>query len=59
MKTEKFYTPDEAADYLKVSPKTIRAWLRLGKLQGLKVGAMWRIPEEALEAFLASTSQAS
>ena len=47
------YTVDEAADYLKVKPKTVREWLRRGKLPGVKISTTWRIREEDLEAFLA------
>jgi len=46
------YTVDEAAAVLKVAPKTIRAWLKNGKLRGVKVGPLWRIREEDIQAML-------
>jgi excisionase family DNA binding protein len=52
-KPEALYTVEEAADYLKVKPNTVRQWLRLEKLPGVKIGSVWRIREEDLEAFLA------
>lgn len=50
---EKVYTPEAAAEALMVSPKTIREWLRTGKLGGVKVGRLWRVRESDLGAFLA------
>ena len=48
----KLLTPDQAAERLAVSPKTVRDWLRSGKLTGVKAGKLWRIREFDLEAFL-------
>ncbi len=49
---EKLLTPEEVAEHLAVSPKSIRKWLREGKLRGVRVGRLWRIRERDLEAFL-------
>lgn len=49
---DRLLTPDDAADRLAVSPKSIREWLRTGKLRGVKAGRLWRIRETDLEAFL-------
>lgn len=49
---QEFYTPQEVAEMLKVPRKTVYAWLQQEKLQGVKAGDLWRIPKEALEAFL-------
>jgi acetyl-CoA synthetase len=46
--TEKIFTPDEAAKFLGVHPRTIRRWLRDGELQGVKYGRLWRIRESDL-----------
>lgn len=45
-------TPDEVAARLKLEPKTIREWLRTGRLKGIKVGRFWRIEESVLEDYL-------
>lgn len=45
-------TPEEAAQHLAISPKTVRNWLRDGKLQGVKVGRLWRLREQDLDALL-------
>lgn len=49
---EKVYTPPEVAEILKISELTLMDWLRSGKLQGVKVGRLWRITESALNDFL-------
>lgn len=46
------YTSDEVADILKVKERTIRQWLRDGKLKGVKIGTHWRIMEEDLQDFI-------
>jgi len=38
---EKLLTPEEVAEHLAVSPKSIRKWLREGKLKGVRVGRLW------------------
>lgn len=56
MTPEKVYTPEGAAEALMVSPKTIREWLRTGKLKGVKVGRLWRVRESDLQEILQATS---
>lgn len=55
---DRLLTPEEAAEILAVSPKSIREWLRKGKLKGLRAGRLWRIRERDLEAFLDPVLQA-
>lgn len=45
---QELLTIEEAADYLKVTPYTVRRYLREGKLPGLRVGGQWRIGREDL-----------
>jgi len=56
---ERLLTLEEVAERLAVAPKTIRGWLREGKLKGLKVGKLWRVREQDLEAFLAEAERAT
>ena len=49
------HTPEEVAGYFKVKPKTVREWLRTGRLKGTKVGGLWQVREEDLETFLVDT----
>lgn len=48
----KLLTPEEVAERLAVKPRTVRDWLKAGKLQGMKAGRLWRISEESLREFL-------
>ncbi len=52
--SNKFLTPEAAAERLDVAPTTIRSWLRKGILKGSKVGGgkLWRISEEAIDEFV-------
>lgn len=45
-------TPQETAERLRVPLKTVTNWLRQGRLPGIKLGHLWRIPEDRLEEFL-------
>ena len=49
---DQLLTPEEAAARLKISRLTLGDWLRSGKLNGVKVGRLWRVRESDLEAFL-------
>jgi len=48
----KLLTPAEAAEMLSVSEKTVKKWLRQGKLRGVKVAHLWRLRKEDLERFI-------
>ncbi|MGE5571881.1 MAG: helix-turn-helix domain-containing protein [Bacteroidota bacterium] len=50
---ERLLTPEEAAQRMVVSPKTVRDWLRQGRLKGVKTGKLWRIRESDLADFVA------
>lgn len=50
---KKYLSPETVAEYLDVSPVTVRKWLRKGVLNGKKVGSrLWRISEDDLAEFL-------
>ncbi len=55
---EQVLTPDEAARILKVSPQTVRRWLRDGSIKGTKVGGgkLWRISQATIDNFLESSN---
>jgi len=48
---EKYLTPEEVSQLLKVNYETVRRWLVSGKLPGAKFGDSWRIRQSDLEAF--------
>jgi excisionase family DNA binding protein len=49
---QEMYTPEELANLLKISRRTVYLWLREGRIKGIKVGDLWRIPKESLGEFL-------
>jgi excisionase family DNA binding protein len=51
---EKLLTPEQVAERLQVTERTVYGWLRRGKMPALKLGRLWRIRPEDLEAFLES-----
>ena len=48
MMAEKLYTSKQVAEMLQVHHRTVLEWLRNGKLNGIKMGRLWRIPESEL-----------
>lgn len=52
--SEKYLTPEAAAELLDVAPTTVRSWLRKGILKGSKVGGgkLWRISETEIDEFV-------
>jgi len=49
----KFFTERTLADYLDVSDRTVRNWIRRGELSSYKLGAARRIDPADVEDFLA------
>lgn len=47
-----FLRTPEVARKLGISTKRVRLLLRQGKLPGVRVGSVWYVPREALDAFL-------
>jgi excisionase family DNA binding protein len=52
MAEQRLLTPEQVADRLQISRVTVMDYLRKGRLKGHRVGKLWRIKEEDLEAFL-------
>lgn len=49
---EKLLTPDQVAEKLQVSKKTVERMLHAGQLKGYKLGRLWRISEENVQDLL-------
>ena len=49
---DELLTVEQAAAILQLSPKTLKDWLRAGKLPGCKVGRLGRVKPADLEAFI-------
>jgi excisionase family DNA binding protein len=45
------YTPAEVARLLKVTPRTVQAWIRAGRLPARRYGRLYRVRAEDLAAF--------
>ena len=55
----KFYTIPETATALKVTPQTIRAWIKQGKIKSQRIGRPILITENNLKEFLSSSTKFS
>lgn len=49
---EDLLTVEQAAAKLQIKPKTLKDWLRAGRIRGVRVGKLWRLKESDLEAFI-------
>lgn len=52
MAEEKYYTADEVGEKLNVTPKTIRDWIKSGKLHAFRFGNVYRISEKDINDFI-------
>jgi excisionase family DNA binding protein len=52
-----FFTEASLAEYLAVSDRTVRDWIRSGKLASYKLGKSRRIDPADVDAFLAAHRQ--
>ena len=54
----KLLTPEETAQILGLSPKTIKDWCRAGYIKAVKIGkgGIWRIPENELDRLIKERS---
>lgn len=57
MTDNEMLTPQEVADYLKVSVETVWRWCRTDTLPAVKIGKYWRIPRDELETFIKTQTQ--
>ena len=49
---EDLLTVEQAAAKLQIAPKTLKDWLRAGRIKGVRLGKLWRLKESDLEAFI-------
>ena len=52
----KFFTIQETAEALRVTPQTVRAYIKRGKLKGQRIGRPILITENNLKEFLQATN---
>lgn len=48
----KFYTVDEVAAMLQITPFTVRIYIKQGKIRAQRIGRPFLIPEQAINEFL-------
>jgi excisionase family DNA binding protein len=48
-------TPEEAAAYLKLNPRTVQEYLRDGVIPARKIGRFWRVSRQCLDDWLGSS----
>lgn len=52
MTDKRLLTPEQVAERLQVTRRTVYQWINDGKLPALKVGRGWRIDESSLDSYL-------
>ncbi len=52
MDPSELMTPREAAEFLRISLRTLYRLLQQGDVEGTKVGGQWRIPRDELESYV-------
>jgi len=52
---QEIYTPEEIANKLKASRRTVYRWIEKGQLKAFKAGKLVRIKREDLKAFLSGS----
>lgn len=52
----KFYTIQETASALHVTPQTVRAWIKRGRIKSQRIGRPILITETNLKEFLQATN---
>lgn len=50
-------TPAQVAERLQITERTVYKYLSNGELEAVKIGRVWRITEEQLQAFIRKNTQ--
>lgn len=54
----KYFTPEEIAEILQVSTRTVYRAIDSGELRGVKIGRLWRVSKDSLDKYLAERESA-
>jgi len=54
-----YYSVEELSEILKLHPKTVRRFIREGKITGRKIGRSWMVHEEELKRYMRDAVDAS
>jgi excisionase family DNA binding protein len=52
MEEERYWTPEDIADRLKINVRTVVRWITAKKLRAIRVGKQWRVPDSAIREFV-------
>jgi len=53
---ERLLTLREAAEVLRLNPRTVREYVRRGEIEGRIIGGQWRFRRQELDAFFEGSS---
>ena len=56
---EPLITADQAAELLKLHPKTVKRLAQARELPGMKIGRVWRFRESSLDAWMTARLECS
>lgn len=56
-KVPRFYSPQDVADILHITIRTVYSYMKQGKLHAIKIGQYWHISQENLDLFLQGEKQ--
>lgn len=49
---EKLHTVEEAAEFFRIAPFTLRKWINEKRIEAIKMGREWRISPETMRAYI-------
>ncbi len=53
----KLYEVEDLVKMMKLSRVSVQAYLRMGKMKGVKIGKRWHVTDENLKAFLSGDTE--
>jgi excisionase family DNA binding protein len=52
MEEDRYWTPEEIAERLKLNVRTVVRWITSKRLKAIRVGKQWRVPDSEIRAFV-------
>jgi excisionase family DNA binding protein len=57
MEEDRYWTPEEIAERLKVNVRTVGRWITSKRLKAIRVGKQWRIPDSEIRRFVGDSTE--
>jgi excisionase family DNA binding protein len=57
MEEDRYWTPEEIAERLKVNVRTVVPWITSKRLKAIRVGKQWRVPDSEIRAFVEQSTE--